>query len=359
MEPKMIISERSPDGRLQAFVEQDERVAHFYIWGGRDSDFGTRSCWVRNLLPGCANEAEVTASMRDGVPPLIDRESCNHPDGAPPLDADRLEIIWWEEGDAAVLLEDDEILTVIPGWSGFKGFSGYSRDCIQESQLCWPLGEALPTLQLRTDRAREYWASWDEGDGPWAHLQHDMMACYVNLGEYTCYYAIDGGDWPPKAMMSIPVSDGVALVTLGVSLRPQPQVDAAFDDPSPHRRIELGTCLSEACASDEDVERMARYISAQTELPWAELTWLGDHHTIPCDSVPGGDFSAMLLVSDAPDAPSLNMPIFRDDHVRMLWLIPISEAERDHAREHGSDALIKLLWESGCTWAYRPRASVV
>lgn len=46
MEPQMLIVQVSPNGNLQAFVEQDDRVAQFYIWGGRESDFGLRTGWV-------------------------------------------------------------------------------------------------------------------------------------------------------------------------------------------------------------------------------------------------------------------------------------------------------------------------
>jgi hypothetical protein len=54
MEPETPIEDVSPNGNLQAFVEQDDRVAHFYL-------------------------------------------------GAGPLAAERLRIVWFEEGDATAL----------------------------------------------------------------------------------------------------------------------------------------------------------------------------------------------------------------------------------------------------------------
>lgn len=47
------------------------------------------------------------------------------------------------------------------------------------------------------------------------------------LGKHTSYYAIDGGNWPPKATLRFKTSGGVAVVTCGVSLRPQPTVEMA------------------------------------------------------------------------------------------------------------------------------------
>ncbi|MFC1854106.1 hypothetical protein ACFL27_28315 [candidate division CSSED10-310 bacterium] len=38
MEPETIIEDVSPNGNIQAFVEQDDRVTHFYLWGGPESE---------------------------------------------------------------------------------------------------------------------------------------------------------------------------------------------------------------------------------------------------------------------------------------------------------------------------------
>lgn len=364
MEPETLIEDVSPNGNVQGFVEQDDRVAHFYLWGGPESAFGTRTCWVRNLKPGPKSQTEIVSDMRKGTSPMLDRESCNHPSGAVPLDAARLKIVWFEEGDAAALLEDDEILAVVPGWSGEKGFSGYARDCTQPSPICWPLADAFDTMNARVRRARESWASWDDTSSahPWSHIQKSLISTYDKVGQHSNYYAIDGGAWPPKALLRIPTQEGVVLVTVGVSLRPQPKVEGAFDDPSPHRRIELGLCLSQSCGTDELVSKMARYISAQSGLPWANFTWLGDGHTLPCDALSGGPqsgFTSMLFTSSAPGAPDLSMPTLRGDAVRMLWLIPISERERAYAIAHGSTALADRLWSAGCRWAFQPRAEIV
>jgi hypothetical protein len=56
--------------------------------------------------------------MRDGSPPLLPRRYCKHPEGAALPAAEDLEIVWFEEGNGAALLERGEPLTVIPPWAG-------------------------------------------------------------------------------------------------------------------------------------------------------------------------------------------------------------------------------------------------
>jgi hypothetical protein len=361
MEPQTLIEDVSPDGNLQAFVEQDDRVAHFYVWGGPDSGFGTRACWVRNLKPGHDDREQIGRSMQAGTPPMLHNGACRHPSGAAPLVGERLRIVWFEEGDAAALLEDDELLAVIPGWSGEGGMRGYARDCTEPTSICWPLAPALETLEPRVRRAQAFWDSWGSDTNPWAATRDALTAAYGALGAYSNYYAIDGGKWPPKAMLRIPVGDTVVLVTLGVSLRPQPKVESAFEDPSPHRRIELGVCLGPPYATDAHVMRMARYVSAQSSLPWTRHTWLANGHTIACDDLPGGEeggFTSVVLLLSPAGAPKVELPRVQDEDVSLLWLVPISEAERRLAVDEGSATLAARLWSSGCTWVHRLRSSV-
>lgn len=144
---RMLIESESPNGNVTAFAEDDSRCVYFYLQGAPGTEFGVRSCWVRNLLKAPL-ELDV-AGMRRGIAPLLPAKECRHPDGAVPLDSAKLEIVWFEEGDAAALLHAGEILAVIPAWSGVDGFEGYARDCSAQSDLCWPL-----------EPARDYRTCW-------------------------------------------------------------------------------------------------------------------------------------------------------------------------------------------------------
>jgi hypothetical protein len=126
-------------------------------------------------------------------------------------------------------------------------------------------------------------------------------------------------------------------------MRSQPKVELHSDEPSQLRRIELGGCFDQI--SDADMKSIASYISGQSGLPWHNITWLGSGHTLPSDvfeRLSGGRFPYALLMNEHPLSPAFSPPEFRNDPVTMLWMIPISEAEREHAMKHGS----RQLWEA-------------
>ena len=342
--PETLLESVSPNGNVCAFVEQDGRVGHFYLRGDDKERFGLKSCWVRNLGP--APEQLDVAGMRAGVPPLLPRAYCAHPQGATPLAREKLTVIWSEEGDAAALCEDGESLAIIPTWSGEKGFDGYARDCVAQSPLCWPLTTpGNRALLERYERAAVYWREWSS-ETVWVPFQERMCELLERqVGPRSNYYAIDGGQWPPKALLRVPSREQVRLLTLGVALRPMPKVEMHYDDPAPYRRIELATSLP-ASLDENGVRRVAAYISGQTTLPWDHHTFLGDGHTLPADAfaeLSGGRLPFALLQARPAGVPDLSVPSFRGDPITYLWLTPIGAREQRFAEEHGSAAIADKL----------------
>jgi hypothetical protein len=358
--PEVLLEDVSPNGNIQAIVEQDDRVVYFYLVPAPDTGLDMKSCWVRNLQPG--PEEPDTASMQVGDAPLLPKRYCRHPVGAPPLEADTLRVIWLEEGDAAALLEESELLAVIPGWSG-KECHGFARDCIDRTELCWSLGdEESNTLFERVNKAEQYWTSWKDPGPQWQQVQTGAMEALEGaLGRHSNYYVIDGGYWPPKAMIRVPAADHTCVVTIGVAIRPQPTVELAVKQPQEHRRIELGLCLG-AEYEEEQLMQLAQYLSAQTNLPWSQYTWLGDGHTIPCESLPanpvGPPFTAVILLTGPAGAPEIALPTYRGDQVNLLWMVPLTDRELEYAVTNGSPALIAKLEEAGVGWISRPRPEV-
>lgn len=353
--PTTVAESVSPNGNAVAYVEQDERVAHFFIRidpGVGPADI--RSCWVRNF--GVAPERLDVAGMREGIAPMLPRPSCREPGGSPPLDPERLRIVWFEDGVAAALLEDGEPLAILPLWSGFKGFGGYARDCAEETPLCWPL---IPENALlpRVRAAETYWSDWDSPTSPWTVVQNEQLRAYDRqLGTYDKYYAIDGGAWPPKALVRTPVPGGFALTTIGVCLRPQPGAELAGDEGEPFRRIELGIGVTDEMMGHYD--SAANFVSGQTNLPWNRVTWLAHHHTVPCDAFAGTGFTAVLLTNEPRFAPEVLLPPLRGDRVALLWLLPITERERSFAVKYGSALLAERLATAGVSYLFRRRSSV-
>ena len=218
-------------------------------------------------------------------------------------------------------------------------------------------------MRERVAEARDFWATWDGKPSPWPAIQTGLLGAYVKqIGECSNYYAIDGGEWPPKALVKVPTDKGTVFVTAGVSIRPQPAVEMAVEEnPEQQRRIELGICLGREIGPDA-VKAVMNYISAQTNYPWERYAWLGEGHTFPCDSIPSYgpvEFPAVLLTAVPGGTPTINLPSYRGDPVNLLWLIPITGAERSLAEKEGTDALMELLDNAGHGWVHRNRHSVV
>jgi hypothetical protein len=133
-----------------------------------------------------------------------------------------------------------------------------------------------------------------------------------------------------------------------------PGVERAFEDPAPHRRIELGIGLSSAVDAETE-RRVASWVGGQSGFPWMHHTWLGPGHTIPCSAFGEGSAVAAVLLREAPPgAPHVALPDFRGDPVRLLWGVPITAEERALAQREGSGALAARLDAAGRGWMYAP-----
>jgi Suppressor of fused protein (SUFU) len=66
----------------------------------------------------------------------------------------------------------------------------------------------------------------------------------------------------------------------------------------------------------------------------------------------GGRPAGMVL--DGPEPPDLSGFTFGGDPVRWLWLIPITERDRQLARDRGSAALVSKLAAQHRSWVVGP-----
>lgn len=346
MSQEILVEEVSPFGNLQAVVEVTEGVIYMYLWSDEQTDFSTKTVWVRNLSPAPA-ELDVNA-MKEGLPPLNPASSCRHPQGLDAPNAEDLSVVWLPEGNGVALFESHEILAIIPPWGGQKGFDGYARDQIGEGPLAW---ELLPDnlLYQRFADAQSYWDAWSEDDF-WVSIRDPLMKqVEQTLGPHSNYYAIDGGQWPPKALIRITTGNATVLVTIGVSLVPQPNVELSTDTPQPYRRIELGAILP-LDWSDEEVMKFAANLSGNSTHPWQSYTWLGPGHTITFPGWRNSEFDSALLVHDHPQFERVPVGPVLGDPVNILWYLPITRKERELATEQGSQTLLESLpadrWKS-------------
>ena len=136
--------------------------------------------------------------------------------------------------------------------------------------------------------------------------------------------------------------DRTVLVTVGVALRPQPNVEMATDAPERLRRVELGATLP-GNWSEESVQGFGRYIGDQSNLPWSNYTWFGPGHTLTCDAWRNPDYTAALFRHEHSGAPRMALEKLLGDPVNLLWFVPISQEERQLAIDKGSEHLASRL----------------
>lgn len=342
--PEVLAESFSPLCNVRAFAEESESCVYFYLqWRSGSGQSRIKSCWVCNTRP--APDEVDKAAMDRGEAPRMPRSGCGHNPEGIHLDKKALSILWLEEGDAAALLEDGKILALIPGWAWREeGFPGYARYAVGTTPFAWTLREAEAALAPRVEKSRAYWNTM-EGDYWPALQQQGLEAMEAFFGPHEQYYAIDGGKFPPKALVT-GRREGVRYgFTLGVSALCQPVVEQYWSqEPEKHRRMELAFAAREGIPEDRWMAALGR-VSGMTNLPWGEITCLGQGHTVACgESIPG--FPALLLLDQrrlegtaAPDFP----PVMGEP-VSLLWAIPITQEEYDLAME-SQEAVLPMLYQ--------------
>ena len=350
-EPVTLLFEPSPLGSLDAIVQHDGRTVYFYLnenaatVSGKPK-FGTRACWVQNLTTGplVFNQDD----MQQGLPLLLPRTHTIEREGTALPDVDRLAVVWFEEGNgAALILQDDQqqkekVLAVIPPWSGQEGFHGYAAECATENEVCWPL-PSHEALTKRITQANLFWKSFQQQDNPYSRLQKSQLQSYrqrflaldgsgadgSDKVDGESYFSIDGGNFPPRGLVQYDFADSIVIATVGMSLLPQPMVELATDQPSQFRRVELAVRLPKQSVSESQLTNARNNISRLAAYPWRNFSWLGAGHTCNFTDVRNGCDNA-LLVQDRFVRPEGEQPLedFRDDPVNLLWLLPVDQEQQ-------------------------------
>ncbi|PBI87591.1 Suppressor of fused protein (SUFU) [Flavobacterium sp. ACN2] len=337
--PEVLLELRSPSCPITAVVEQDNRTAYFYLFGDNE-DFGMKSCWIRNLTE--APEKIETKLMEKGVPPMLTKEFCKFPKGQEALSSDNLEIVWLEEGDGAALLENGEILCVIPSWGGDGGFYGYSRDCNGAGDFAWELS-ADNEMRKRIESAIDFLEAWDKEPNPFQLVQPEILNYYDEIfGKSEKYFAIDGPEGPPKGLYVFEGKEKTVFATVAVSLRPQPKVEMYCENPNEVNRIELGVILKSGM-TNEQINDVAGLVSGITMIPWDYITFLAEGHTVEFQTSISEKFKYAVLTNKLKVLPQMNLTSYAKSNISFLWIVPVSERELEVMKESGSQAVLSKL----------------
>jgi len=370
--PVTLLESFSPYGSRRVTVEYDGLTTAAYL---HDETSAISATWIANHRP--APQATDQARLDAGRAPLMPAARTKHPGGRPPLQANALEALWFEEGDGVAILENGRPLAVIAGWSDMdRGMPGYSSDVIGQTPFGWSLDDAMEGLAPRLERSRAYWR-WRQSTNGWAQFQQALLGHLTpRLGPGGHYWDASAGQQPLTGVTERPPGPRrpyTILSTVGMSCQRMPVVEQVLDDPSGYARIEL------AIATTLPSAQAARVFLWLATYPWHAVTWFGPGHsvrwyhetsTFPLGEGPGssgtsgasgasGAFGAVLLLDSpgslaGPEPPDLSGFAFGGDPVRWLWIVPISEADRQLAKEHGSAALISRLAAQQRSWIVGP-----
>jgi hypothetical protein len=360
--PAMLLESFSPYGSRKVTVEYDGLTTAAYL---HDDNCAISATWIANHRP--APPSTDQARLDAGRAPLMPAARTKHPAGRPPLRAGTLEALWFEEGDGVAILENGRPLAVIAGWSATdRGMPGYSSDVVGQTPFGWSLDDAMEGLAPRLERSRSYW-SWRQSASGWGQFQQALLGhLQPRLGPGGHYWDASAGRQPITGVTERPAGPHrpyTVLSTVGMSCQRMPVVEQVLDDPSGYARIEL------AIATTLPSAQAARVFLWLATYPWRAVTWFGPGHSVrwyhePSTFPLGGDegngsFGAVLLLDSpgslpGPEPPDLSGFTFGGDPVRWLWIVPISERDRQLAKERGSATLISRLASQQRSWIVGP-----
>lgn len=324
-------------GNKVAILEENNNSIYLYSYS-KDKD--VLALWVANSKKSHKNKS-IKDDMEDGLPPYMPSEYCNS--NGYILDyenEENWELQWGLEQNSIAVWYKGELVAVMPEWSGFKGFFGYSVGADSETELAWPLRDDN-ILRTKFLNEKKFLNNWTED--VWIQHQKALLEMYNKIFKGSeRYFAIDGGNWPPKGMHYINQDNFHCLFTVGVSILPMPSFGMNYeDDIEDYRRIEL-SIIFEGC---NDFMPMGQYLSGQSSYPWYWGTHFDKGHTIPCKQLAdlGSDMSFMALVENASFLPEIVLPEFQHNKTRVLYMVPIYESEQKFAEVNSTMQLIELL----------------
>ena len=267
------------------------------------------TCWIKNHVK-VQGDHIMRDDMARGVQPKVPAKYCDDKSDLGPLRAERLEIVWGAEGVSAFLYEGGELICAVPYWAN-RDFCGYSKfSCNSEApSIPFALGDAKSNEMFkRAGDARTFWQQ--DFNASWGDYQETYMAGLESkFGKHLKYYAIDGGEFPAKAIATYE-KDGVKYAfTIGVGMFPQPNEERPF--------FELGFSY-QVQADDFDELAALSQISSIVTIPWAFNTYFDHCHTV--DFVLNERHKIAVLISDEHvNVANLQLS---GQKVNLLWLLP-------------------------------------
>ena len=334
--PLVVCESESPVCNMQAFVEKSDSTYYFYLFEPVKKIMNV--CWICNRKT--APQTFDPNSMKNGNAPMMTADSICHDINGIDLDDEKLSIVWFEQGNAAALLCGSELICVIPEWSGYKDFHGYSKYAVGTGRYAWEMKNAAANLMERVEKGRKLWNNFGTIETSKKYMMNQLTEILKFLNIHGNDFDISKKRFPSKAVVSGSRNNTCYCLTIGASLAAMPKVEMYVGEKSAdYQRTEFGFAADTRYR--QLLQPMAGILGNYTEYPWIEYTFFAHGHTIPFNKLKG--FDAVLFVN--PDMTKgiekPEYPRFQDGtKVNMLWAVPLTKAEYDFAVEHDAETLL-------------------
>ncbi|PRX95533.1 suppressor of fused domain protein [Allonocardiopsis opalescens] len=353
--PRVLFDQSSPYRSRRLVIEYDGTTTAAYLLDDRGEV--VVPVWLANHRPA-PSDGEA-ARRWSGEAPAMPAEHTRHPGGRPPLDTTRLEVVWFEEGDGVAVLEEGALLAVVPGWADASaGEPGYARDALGDTPFARELAPMEKRFAERVERSRAFWR-WRRHPDSWPQVQVSVLRHLEEhvIGPSGRYWEA-GTEQPPRVAVTerraAPWRPYTVLSTVGMCAQRMPAVERYHDDVRPHARVEL------ALATTQPSENALQVFLWLAKYPWRAVTWFGPGHRVkwyldPSSFPLGSGYAGVLMLDDpsmlaGPEVPETAGFEVAGDPVRWLWLVPVTQADRELAREAGAAELTRRLAEQGRGW---------
>ncbi|MFZ6875722.1 suppressor of fused domain protein [Undibacterium sp. Di27W] len=322
-----------------AILEYENDSVYLYS-RPHDENLDLKALWIANTKKRIFGKSNIKADFDKGIQPYLPKEYCLESGYISDFkNKENWELQWGLDQNSIAVYFKGVIIAILPEWSGFNGFHGYSIGTNRESEVAWPLNEDNIQIQRFLDE-RNFLDSWSESK--WILRQESLVSFYKNLHSGDArYFAADAGKWPPLGIHYSKSSEIEFISTVGMSQLPMPEFGMKHENVQDFRRIELAI----ACRPISDFEPLARYLSGQATYPWYFGTHFDHGHTMPCEQLRevGSKASYFVIIEAANFLPKVLMPSFDDGVVRLLHMIPIHASEQRFAEENSTQRLIELI----------------
>ena len=314
---KPIVASKSPLTGATAFVASENGCSYLYLQQADQKAF--HACWIKNHVQVKISYSS-TSDMKKGRQPKIPTQFCRYKNDLDYLKEDQLEIVWGKDGSIVSLFEKGELICIIPNHAGrdFAGYSKYSDSSEMPGMVPFPIGDPESNVLVkRMNEAKEFW------EQDFNHVWNDYVESYLpelegRYGKHLRYFAIDGGNFPRKALVTFEKDQIQYAFTIGVGLFPQPKVDMHFEDYQDHELFELGFCYQSKGVFDQ----VGAQISSIAAIPWGCDTFLDSHHTVDLKINP--QYNHAVLVNDK-GVKILQSEFLSERKINLLWLVPVDK----------------------------------